>query len=117
MIFLPADGPLAAAPSTQLGRSTLAVHLCDDLAGRARMGDRVLTTGSCRFYGGTSGLMAPGTQLPLTQGFLVSAVSPEAQGSWRRQGSLSVGADAEPADGAILPMKSYPPAYCDYLVV
>ncbi|KAL4438185.1 hypothetical protein ABPG77_010546 [Micractinium sp. CCAP 211/92] len=97
VIFLSADGPLAAAPSTQLGRSTLAVHLCDDLAGRARMGDRVLTTGSCRFYGGTSGLMAPGTQLPLTQGILIEACNLEIlQPCGPPQHPCELGAAAQP---------------------
>ena len=60
VIFLSADAPMAPAPSTQLGGSTLAVHLSDDLAGRARVGERVLISGSGRFLGGAPGLMAPG---------------------------------------------------------
>lgn len=89
VIFLSADAPMAPAPSTQLGGSTLAVHLSDDLAGRARVGERVLISGSGRFLGGAPGLMAPGAHLALTQGILVRVQrSPGYWGSWIWLGSL-----------------------------
>ncbi|KAL4448489.1 hypothetical protein ABPG75_005708 [Micractinium tetrahymenae] len=77
VIFLAEDVPLASAPSTQLGGSTMVVHLADDLAGRAHIGDRVLATGSGRFYGGAAGLMAPGAHLPLTLGIQLEACNLE----------------------------------------
>lgn len=70
-----ADASLTQAPSTHLGASTLAVHLSDDLAGLARIGDRVLVTGSGRLHGGAPGLMASGAHLPLTLGMLVGTAS------------------------------------------
>ena len=51
----------------------MAVLLVDDLCGRVRVGDRVLATGSGRYYGGCSAAMAAGTHLPVTLGVQVGA--------------------------------------------
>jgi hypothetical protein len=74
LIFLcSASAPPTAAAAAQLGGSVVAVLLVDDLCGRVRVGDRVLATGSGRYYGGCSAAMAPNAHLPVTLGVQVGA--------------------------------------------